>query len=90
MRRLRPVAALLSAFLGLAASPRPVRAVETKWSEWSPETFARAKREDRILVVEVSAAWCHWCHVMEKETYADPRVMGRLSERFLPGRSSSR
>ena len=84
MRRLHPVVSLLLAVLILAAPPRPVRAEGTTWSEWSPATFARAKRENRILVVEVSAAWCHWCHVMEKETYSDSRVMERLSERFLP------
>ncbi len=39
-----------------------------------------------MLVIEVSAAWCHWCHVMDRETYADPRVKARLAERFLPVR----
>ncbi len=54
-----------------------------RWNEWSPATFARARREGRILVVKVSAAWCHWCHVMERETFADPRVARRIEERFL-------
>ena len=54
------------------------------WSEWAPETFERARKEGRLLVVEVSAAWCHWCHVMETKTYADPRVLQVLRERFLP------
>lgn len=61
-----------------AAGPEAAR-----WSDWSPATFARARRENRILVVKVSAAWCHWCHVMERETFADPRVARRIEARFL-------
>jgi hypothetical protein len=78
------VACLALALGSLVGAPRPARADVTSWSEWSAETFARARREGRILVVEVSAAWCHWCHVMEHETYADPRVVRRLASRFLP------
>ena len=75
------------AVIALALVPTPsgiVRAGEVAWSDWSKSTFDRARRENRILVIEVSAAWCHWCHVMERETYADPRVRERLSARFLP------
>ena len=54
------------------------------WSDWTPATFARAKSEGRVILVEVSAAWCHWCHVMERETYADPRVRSAIEASFLP------
>lgn len=85
--RVRPPVAVLALVAGLlVGAPRAARAEGAAWSAWSAETFARAKRERRILVVEVSAAWCHWCHVMERETYADPRVAGRLAARFLPVR----
>jgi uncharacterized protein YyaL (SSP411 family) len=37
-----------------------------------------------VILVEVSAAWCHWCHVMERTTYADPRVRAEIDAAFLP------
>lgn len=51
---------------------------------WANETFARARVEQRILVVTVSTTWCHWCHVMKGETYGDERVARALAMRFLP------
>ena len=46
--------------------------------------FDEARNGRRIVLLEVSAAWCHWCHVMERTTYADARVRERLARRFLP------
>ncbi|MDJ0974801.1 MAG: DUF255 domain-containing protein [Planctomycetota bacterium] len=51
---------------------------------WTPETFARAKRERRIVVLMVSTTWCHWCHVMKRETYGDPAVRAALARHFQP------
>jgi len=53
------------------------------WQSWSPAAFARARREDKLLLVDVSAGWCHWCHVMDAETYADPTVARVLRERYV-------
>lgn len=74
----------LAALLLLAPPWRGARAEATSWSEWSPASFERARREGRVIVLEVSASWCHWCHVMEEETWADPRVAARLRDRYLP------
>lgn len=52
------------------------------WSEWSPEAFARARGERRPILLSVQAGWCHWCHVMNEETYPDPAVRARLA-RFV-------
>ena len=54
-----------------------------KWSELSPATFARAKAERKFVVLDGAAEWCHWCHVMDAETYHDPAVVKLLGERFL-------
>ena len=54
-----------------------------EWAPWSAETFARAKRERRFVLVDGAAAWCHWCHVMDATTYADPEVGKILRERFV-------
>ncbi len=53
------------------------------WAELSPATFARARAERRFLVLDGSAEWCHWCHVMEATSYHDPAVRKILDEHFL-------
>lgn len=53
------------------------------WLPLSAETFARAKTEGKLIVLDGSAEWCHWCHVMEEQTYGDPRVRALLEARFL-------
>jgi len=54
-----------------------------EWSDWSAESFARAKAEGRYILVDGAAEWCHWCHVMDETTYRDPEVGRLLSERFV-------
>jgi uncharacterized protein YyaL (SSP411 family) len=54
-----------------------------EWASWSPETFERAKREKRFILLDGAAEWCHWCHVMDETTYLDPEVGRLLRERFI-------
>jgi uncharacterized protein len=56
---------------------------ELPWATLSPETFARAKAERKYIVLDGSAEWCHWCHVMEATTYHDPEVRKLLDEHFI-------
>jgi uncharacterized protein YyaL (SSP411 family) len=77
----------------LAPSPRPAaHAVSAPqggglaWSDLNAETFARARAEGRIVLIDGSAEWCHWCHVMDATTYSDPEVLRLVGERFLPVR----
>ena len=56
------------------------------WADLNAETFARARAEGRIVLIDGSAEWCHWCHVMDATTYSDPGVQKLLAERFLPVR----
>lgn len=56
---------------------------ELPWATFSPETFARAARERKYIVLDGSAEWCHWCHVMEATTYHDPAVRKILDEHFI-------
>ncbi len=62
-----------------AAAPRAPLA----WAELTPATFAKAKAERKFLVLDGSAEWCHWCHVMEATTYHDPAVQALLAARFI-------
>lgn len=53
------------------------------WSDFGAATFTRAKSERRFVVMDGSAEWCHWCHVMEAVTYHDPAVRELLDARFI-------
>jgi uncharacterized protein len=67
-------------------SPRPNSANLIQWREWSRETLEEAKKGDRLIVLSLSAVWCHWCHVMDETTYSDEIIIGLLNEKFLPVR----
>jgi uncharacterized protein YyaL (SSP411 family) len=56
------------------------------WESWGPDAFARARREHKPLLLDGAAAWCHWCHVMDETTYADPAVAELLRDKFVPVR----
>src|SRR5690242_1847759 len=62
----------------LRAAPEPI-----VWHEWSPEIFARAKRENKFVILDLEAVWCHWCHVMAGTTYRDSSVVSLLGSRYL-------
>ncbi len=65
-------------------SPRPNRAHEIAWREWNDAAFADAQRQDKPILLGISAVWCHWCHVMDETSYSDPEVIRLINERFLP------
>ncbi len=54
-----------------------------QWHEWGPEAFARAQREDKPVLLDIGAVWCHWCHVMDRESYEDPTLAPLINERFI-------
>lgn len=53
------------------------------WRPWSSEVFAQAKRENKLVILDLEAVWCHWCHVMDSTTYSDPQIIGLLGSRYL-------
>jgi hypothetical protein len=53
------------------------------WWAWGPDAFAEAKRLDRPILLDIGAVWCHWCHVMDGESYEDPAIADILSEGFV-------
>ncbi len=56
---------------------------ELPWLAFDAALFARAKAEHKFIVMDGSAEWCHWCHVMEAVTYHDPAVRKLLDQSFL-------
>ena len=83
--------ALATSPLGCAHSrPAPSTLVATgghgtapDFREWTPEAFAEARSTRKLLLISVQAGWCHWCHVMNAETFADPRVLAVLAQRYV-------
>src|SRR5712691_460909 len=53
------------------------------WNEWGEEAFATAKRENKPILLDIGAVWCHWCHVMDRESYDDPEIAQLVNERFV-------
>jgi uncharacterized protein YyaL (SSP411 family) len=53
------------------------------WYPWSDEPFERALREDKPVFLSTGAVWCHWCHVMAKESFYDEEVARLLNEYFI-------
>ena len=54
-----------------------------QWHEWGDEAFAAAKRENKPMLLDIGAVWCHWCHVMDRESYDDPEVAAIVNEHFI-------
>jgi len=54
-----------------------------QWHEWSEEAFAKAVAEDKPILLDIGAVWCHWCHVMDRESYEDPALAEVVNENFV-------
>ena len=53
------------------------------WYPWGEEAFKKAKAEDKPILLDVGAVWCHWCHVIDRESYEDPKLAKVINERFV-------
>jgi len=53
------------------------------WYPWSEAAFARAQHEDKPILLDIGASWCHWCHVIDHESYEDPDVAKIINEHFI-------
>jgi len=54
-----------------------------KWYPWGDEALQKAKKEDKLLIVSIGYAACHWCHVMEEESFQDTAVARFMNENFI-------
>ena len=54
------------------------------WHEWGEEAFARAQKEDKPMLLDIGAVWCHWCHVIDRESYENPVIAKIINENFVP------
>ncbi|HEV2351704.1 MAG TPA: thioredoxin domain-containing protein [Terriglobia bacterium] len=67
-----------SAYLRSAAH-QPVR-----WNEWGDAAFEKAKLEDKPILLDIGAVWCHWCHVMDRESYENQEIARLINESYIP------
>jgi uncharacterized protein len=54
-----------------------------QWHEWGEEAFATAQRENKPILLDIGAVWCHWCHVMDRESYDSPEIAGIINQHFI-------
>jgi len=67
-------------------SPRPNKANLIRWRSWGQEAFDEAKKGNKLILLSLSAVWCHWCHVMDETTYSDPGIIAVINADFIPVR----
>ena len=67
------------------ASPylRSARHQPVEWRPWSEEAFSEAKRQNKPVLLDIGAVWCHWCHVMDRESYENPDVARLINDNFI-------
>src|SRR5437763_11711713 len=71
--------------LAEAASPylRSAMHQPILWRQWGEEAFAEARRENKPVLLDIGAVWCHWCHVMDRESYDNPEIARIINEKFV-------
>ncbi len=54
------------------------------WHEWGEDAFRFAKSQDKPILLDIGAVWCHWCHVIDRESYENPAIAKIINEHFIP------
>ena len=68
-----------------AASPylRSAAHQPVQWLEWGSAAFERAEREDKPILLDIGAVWCHWCHVLDRESYENAAIARAINEHYV-------
>ncbi len=53
------------------------------WFEWGEAAFAAARAANKPILLDIGAVWCHWCHVMDRESYDDPAIAELINHRYI-------
>src|SRR5437868_8253114 len=77
---------VLALLLILVVGPVSGDTASLPWQKWEPALFDRAAKENKYILLHMAAVWCHWCHVMEGTTYADPAIRKTILGKFIPVR----
>jgi uncharacterized protein len=83
MNRLIAFCLLVLATLPVSAQGSEEKPGTLNWQPWSDEVFAQAKQQNRFVLLDLEAVWCHWCHVMDTTTYSNPAVIKVLQSKYI-------
>ena len=53
------------------------------WYPWGEDALRRARREDKLILLSIGYSACHWCHVMEQESFQDPDTAALMNRLFF-------
>jgi uncharacterized protein YyaL (SSP411 family) len=54
------------------------------WYEWGPQAFEAARAADKPILLDIGAVWCHWCHVIDRESYENPEIAAMINQLYIP------
>jgi len=54
------------------------------WREWGAEAFAAARAQGKPILLDIGAVWCHWCHVIDRESYDNPEIAALINQLYIP------
>ncbi|MCB1600490.1 MAG: DUF255 domain-containing protein, partial [Xanthomonadales bacterium] len=75
---------LLGCLLLVQTSMLGAADADLEWQHDDRAAFAQAGSERRFVLLYLEAVWCHWCHVMDHQTYADPSVRQLIDAHYVP------
>ena len=62
---------------------RSARHQPVQWHPWGEAAFAKAQAENKPILLDIGAVWCHWCHVMDRESYENPAIAQLINEHYI-------
>src|SRR3989454_1691096 len=68
---------------GVVDVPEGAAHQPVQWYPWGEDAFRRAKELDRPILLDIGATWCHWCHVIDRESYEDPELAAVINDNFV-------
>lgn len=74
---------LFSCLFSSVASASP-QGGPIQWQDWSEDAFTQARTENKLVLLNLEAVWCHWCHVMDQKTYGNPEVAALIKQHYIP------
>jgi uncharacterized protein len=84
MKTLLSILVSLFLVIPLASAQEPApKPPKLAWQPWSDAVFSQAKRDHRFVLLDLEAVWCHWCHVMDENTYSDAAVIKMLQSHYI-------
>lgn len=81
---LKPTWLFLLVIFYPSQTPAGETASLVNWQAWNEDSIALARSENKIILLNLEAVWCHWCHVMDEQTYNNPNVAKIINEHYVP------